>query len=64
MSNNTRPLIFASRYHGPNPNMLYHDDAMKAVDSDKFKISITKELNKMLENKIYEIIKETEVLDI
>ena len=35
---------------------------MKAVDRDKFKISMGEELDKMWDNKIYEIIKKSEVI--
>lgn len=34
---------------------------MKAVDSDKFEISMAEELDKMWENKIYETIKKKDV---
>ena len=55
--NNTHPLAYAAGGLGPNPNILDHDAAMKAVDSDKFEISMAGNLTKMWENKNYEIIK-------
>ena len=36
---------------------------MKAVDRDKFEISMGEELDKMWDNKIYEIIKKSEVIE-
>ena len=45
--NDTHPLAYAAGGLGPNPNILNHDAAMKAVDNDKFEISMAEELDKM-----------------
>ena len=55
--NDTHPLAYAAGGLGPNPNILNHDAAMKAVDSDKFEIYMAEKLDKMWENKMYKIIK-------
>ena len=48
---------------GPNPNILNHDAAMKALDSDKFEVSMSEELEKIWNNKIYDFVKKTEVIE-
>ena len=61
--NNTHPLEFVTGSQGSNLNILNHDDAMKAVDLGTFEISIAEKLDKLWENKIYGIIKNTDVLE-
>ena len=59
--NDTHSLAYAAGGLGPNLYILNHDTVMKAVDSDKFEISMAEELDKMWENKIYETIKKKDV---
>ena len=61
-TNETHTLAYSVGRQVPNPNILNHDTAMKAVDSDKFEVSMAEELDKMWNNKIYEIIKKSDVL--
>ena len=46
-SNGTHPLVYAAGGQGPNPNVFTHNAAMKAVDREKFEISMGEELDKM-----------------
>ena len=62
-SNETHLLAYTAGGQVPNPNILNHNVAMKAVDSDKFEISMGEELDKMWDNKIYDIIKKSEVIE-
>ena len=41
---------------GDNPNILAHRDAMKADDNEQFLILMKQEVDKLLENEIYEIV--------
>ena len=41
---------------GGNPNILNHRDAMKADDNEQFLTSMKQEVDKLLENEIYEIV--------
>ena len=41
---------------GGNPNILFHRDAMKADDYEQFLKSMKNEIDKLLENEIYEIV--------
>ena len=45
--NNTHPLSYAASGQGLKPNMLSHDQAMKAVDSDKFELLMAKDIENM-----------------
>ena len=43
--NDVHPLAYAAGSQGANPNILSHDQAMKAVDKDKFELSMVEELD-------------------
>ena len=62
-SNDTYQLAYIAIGQGLNLNILNRDTVMKNVDSIKLEISMVEELDKMWNNKIYEIIKKVEVLD-
>ena len=57
----THTLAYTAGGLESNPNILSRDVEIKAVGSDKFEISMDEELDKMWENKIYEIIKKKDV---
>ena len=46
-SNDVHSLAYAAGEQDPNPNILNHDAVMKAVDCDKFEMSMGEELDKM-----------------
>ena len=54
--NETHPLAFVSSAQGVKPTLLSHNQAMQAVDKDKFELSMAEEIEKMWANEIYEII--------
>ena len=60
--NDTHPLAYAAGGQGPNPNILNHDDAMRALDSKEFEASMGEEIERMWDNGIFEIIKKKDVL--
>ena len=55
--NDTHPLVNAAGGLGQNPNILGHDVAMKAVDSDKLEISMAEELEKCRRIKFMRLLK-------
>ena len=53
--------MYQGASQGANLNILSHAQAMKAIDKEKFEMSMADELEKMFKNDIYEIIKKTDV---
>ena len=53
--------MYQGASQGANLNILSHDQAMKAIDKEKFEMSMADELEQMFKNDIYEIIKKTDV---
>ena len=45
-TNETHPLAYSAGGQDPNSNILNHDATMKAVDSEKFEMSMSEELEK------------------